>query len=230
VAFATSFQAFHTAEVSGSTGNLGTLDLSWAWRPLGTQFSILDRLEFKYEDVSNGSQLFGFDGLSAADARSRRIINNFALNHVSREWTGQDVTGNLFQRYERTQWSLYYGAKYALNTFDGTDYAGYTDMLGLEVRHDIKTWLDIGLQASTLNSWSTGTRAYSFGPQIGASPVKNGWVTLGWNLRGFTDRDFDAARYSAQGPYLQLRFKFDQNSFGARSRTETAATSTGSPE
>ncbi|MDQ8036921.1 MAG: OmpA family protein [Pedobacter sp.] len=222
VAFATSVQGFHTVEETGSSGNLASLDLAWAWRPLGTQFSVLDRLQFKYEDAENSAQLYGFNSLAAADARSRRIINNLALNHVSREWTGEDTTGNLFQRYERTQWSLYYGAKYALDTFDGVDYSGYTDLLGLEVRHDIKTWLDIGLQASTLNSWSTGTRAYSFGPQIGGSPVKNGWVTLGWNLRGFTDRDFDAARYSAQGPYLQLRFKFDQNSFKRGAATANA--------
>ncbi|HEX6592749.1 MAG TPA: OmpA family protein [Moraxellaceae bacterium] len=230
VAFATSAQAFHTAENTGASGNLASLDLSWAWRPLGTQLSLLDRLEFKYEDVNNGSELYGFTSLTASEARSRRIINNLALNHVSREWTGQDMTGNLFQRYERTQWSLYYGAKYSLDTFDGLDYSGYTDLLGLEVRHDIKTWLDIGLQASTLNSWSTGTRNYSFGPQVGMSPVKNGWVTLGWNIQGFTDRDFDAARYSAQGPYLQLRFKFDQNSFGKRSTAlaggDAAATTT----
>lgn len=213
VAFATGTQAFHTVSESGSTGNLVSLDLSWAWRPLGTQWSILDRLEFKYEDAENtlSSPVYGFNSLSASEARSRRIINNLALNRVSQEWTTQDRTGNLFRRYERNQWSLYYGAKYALDTFDGVDYSGYTDMLAFEVRHDVKTWVDIGLQASTLNSWSTGTRSYSFGPQIGMAPVKNGWVTLGWNVRGFTDRDFDAARYSAQGPYLQLRFKFDQN-------------------
>ncbi|MGH8494280.1 MAG: OmpA family protein [Moraxellaceae bacterium] len=225
VAFATSAQVFHTLEDTGSSGNLGTIDLSWAWRPLGTQFSVLDKLEFKYEDASNSSGIYGFNSLAASEARTRRIINNLALNHVSREWTGEDMTGNLFQRYERTQWSLYYGAKYALDTFDGVDYSGYTDILGLEVRHDIKTWLDIGLQASTLNSWSTGTRSYSFGPQIGGSPVKNGWVTLGWNLRGFSDKDFDAARYSAQGPYLQLRFKFDQNSF-KRGAAKADATNT----
>lgn len=218
VAFATGAQVFRT-ETDTSIGNLASLDLSWAWRPLGTQWSILDRLEFKYEDAENTASLvtppagglFGFDSLVANNAKSRRIINNFALNRVSREWTGEDRTGNLFRRYERNQWSLYYGSKYALDTFDGVEYSGYTDMLAFEVRHDVRPWLDIGLQASTLNSWSTGTRAYSFGPQVGASPVRNGWVTLGWNLRGFTDRDFDAARYSAQGPYLQLRLKFDQN-------------------
>ncbi len=214
VAFASSLQAFRTAQEDGSLGHLLSLDLSWAWRPLASHWSLLDRLELRYEDVDGGSGqdgLFGQNGLRANTAKSRRLINNLALNRVSREWSGADRRGNLFRRYERNQWSLYYGAKYALDTFDGEDYSGYTDLLGLEVRHDLRDWLDIGLQASSLNAWSTDSHAYSFGPQIGVSPVRDGWITLGYNVRGFSDRDFDAARYTAQGPYLQLRFKFDQN-------------------
>ncbi|MDP2226201.1 MAG: hypothetical protein Q8J78_01815, partial [Moraxellaceae bacterium] len=218
VAFATSAQAFVSELDTGTEGLLAKLDLSWAWRPLGVNWSILDRLEFRFEEVENGSGivgsgLFGQNGLTALNASTRRVINNFALNRVSREWTQQDREGNLFRRYERNQWSLYYGAKYALDTFDGDEYSGFTDLIGVEVRHDIRPWLDIGIQASSLNGWSTGTHAYSIGPMIGVSPVKNGWITLGYNHKGFTDSDFDAARYTASGPYLQLRFKFDQNSF-----------------
>lgn len=218
VAFASSAEVFRTEEESGAQGLLASLDLSWAWRPLGVQWSVLDRLEFRFEDIENGSGvtgsgLFGNDGLVATNASSRRIINNFALNRVSREWTGKDRQGNLFRRYERNQWSLYYGAKYALDTFDGEDYSGFTDLIGVEVRHDVRDWLDVGVQASSLNAWTAGTHAYSVGPMVGFSPVTNGWITLGYNFRGFTDSDFDAARYTAAGPYLQLRFKFDQNSF-----------------
>ncbi|MCC2637430.1 MAG: conserved repeat domain [Moraxellaceae bacterium] len=216
VAFGSSAQLFRSEQSTGSDGWLGSLDLSWAWRPLGVQWSVLDRLEVRYEEIDNGtgitgSGLFGNNSLVARNASSRRIINNFALNRVSREWTQADREGNLFRRYERNQWSLYYGAKYALDSFDGVEYDGYTDLLGFEVRHDLRPWLDIGLQASSLNAWEQGAHAYSFGPMVGASPVTNGWITLGWNLRGFSDSDFDAARYTAQGPYLQLRFKFDQN-------------------
>lgn len=223
VAFASSAELFRTEESSGTDGLLASLDLSWAWRPLGVQWSILDRLEFRYEDVENGSGvagggLFGQTSLVANNASIRRLINNFALNRVSREWTDKDRQGNLFRRYERNQWSLYYGAKYAMDTFDGQDYSGYTDLMGVEVRHDIRRWLDVGVQASALNAWSEGTHAYSVGPMVGVSPVTNGWITLGYNFRGFTDTDFDAARYTAAGPYLQLRFKFDQNSFGRRSK------------
>lgn len=216
VAFSTSTQVFRTEQDAGTDGWLGSIDLAWAWRPLGVQWSILDRLELRYEEVNGGSAiagsgLFGDNSLVASRASTRRIINNFALNRVSREWTEKDRTGNLFRRYERNQWSFYYGAKYVQDSFDGVDYDGYTDLIGLEVRHDLRDWLDIGLQASSLNAWEEGAHAYSFGPQVGASPVTNGWITLGWNVKGFTDRDFDAARYTAQGPYLQLRFKFDQN-------------------
>lgn len=218
VAFASSAEVFRTEESSGTEGMLASLDLSWAWRPLGVQWSILDRLEFRFEDIENGSGvvgsgLFGNDSLVTSNASTRRIINNFALNRVSREWTDKDRQGNLFRRYERNQWSLYYGAKYALDTFDGEDYSGFTDLLGVEVRHDIRSWLDVGVQASSLNAWTAGSHAYSIGPMVGFSPVTNGWVTLGYNVRGFTDSDFDAARYTAAGPYLQLRFKFDQNTF-----------------
>ena len=222
VAFASSAQIFSTRQNAGGEGHLASLDLSWAWRPLGEQWSILDRMEFRYEDVENGVGMAGSAGAAVAgyfadssqtsfDARSRRVINNFALNRVSREWKATDQRGNLFRRYERNQLSLYYGAKYALDTFDGVDYSGYTDLYGIEVRHDITHRLDVGIQASSLNAWSAGNHAYSIGPMVGFSPVTNGWITLGWNFRGFSDRDFDAARYTAQGPYLQLRFKFDQD-------------------
>lgn len=237
VAFSTTSQVFRTAQVVGSDGLLATLDLSWAWRPLGVQWSILDRLEFRYEDVSGGtgvanSGLFGNTSLTATNASTRRIINNFALNRVSREWTDSDRRGNLFRRYERNQWSLYYGAKYAMDTYDGDDYSGYTDLLGVEVRHDVTEWLDVGVQASSLNAWTAGNHAYSFGPMVGVSPMTNGWITLGWNVKGFRDSDFDAARYTAQGPYLQLRFKFDQNTrmdFGKRS-AGSSDTNTRAPE
>jgi uncharacterized repeat protein (TIGR01451 family) len=230
VAFGSSAQFLRTEQEAGATSRLASVDLSWAFRPLGLHWSILDRLELRYEDVKNGggASLAGFNGLSAGNAKSRRLINNFALNRVSREWNESDREGNLFQRYERNQWSLYYGAKYALDTFDGTSYSGYTDLIAAEMRHDINSWIDVGLHASSLNARSAGSHAYSYGPSIGFSPVTNGWVTLGYNFRGFTDRDFDAARYTAQGIYLQLRFKFDQNTrWGKRAITSEDATGQG---
>jgi uncharacterized repeat protein (TIGR01451 family) len=227
VAFASGFSLYKTDQLAGADGLIAMLDLSWAWRPLGSRWSLLDRLELKYDAVENGvgvtgGSLFGNTSLNTTgDAQSRRIVNNFALNRVSREWTGADRKGNLFSRYERNQWSLYYGSKYQIDTFDGVEYDGYTDLLGVEVRHDITSKVDIGFQASMLNQWSGGTRKYSYGPSIGWSPITNGWITVGYNERGYYDEDFDAARYTGQGVYLQVRVKFDQNTRIGRAK-ETA--------
>jgi uncharacterized repeat protein (TIGR01451 family) len=218
VALASTAQVFRTNDLdTGTSGSQVSADVALAWRPLGTQWSVLDRLEYRFNSVSNGtgasgSGLFGNNSLvTNGDANTRHLINNFALNHVSREWNEVDQRGNLFARYERSQWSLYYGNKYASDTFDGKNYKGYTDLLGLEARHDLTPALDLGVQASVLNGWTTHTHAYSFGPAVGYTPLPNGWVTLGYNFRGFHDSDFDAARYTGQGIYLQLRIKFDQN-------------------
>lgn len=217
VAFAAQLQWFRTELVAGADGRYGSASLAWAWRPLGSRWSVLDRLELKHDELDDGNGLpggavFGHDTLNVAgDAASRRLINNLNVNRVSREWEEADRQGNLFRLEQRSQWSLYYGAKYAVDRYDGTRYRGFTDLTGFELRHDLRRWLDVGLQASALHAWTADLWDYSAGPQVGVTPFDNAWVSLGYNVVGFHDRDFDAARYTAQGPYLRLRFKFDQD-------------------
>ena len=38
-------------------------------------------------------------------------------------------------------------------------------------------------------------------------------MSVGYNFVGFTDDDFVAADYTAQGPYLKFRMKLDQDMF-----------------
>ena len=40
-------------------------------------------------------------------------------------------------------------------------------------------------------------------------------MSVGWNVTGFEDRDFGEARYTRAGPYVTMRFKFDQMSLQA---------------
>ena len=64
------------------------------------------------------------------------------------------------------------------------------------------------------------------------------WVSVGYNVTGFEDRDFTGADYTAQGPYLKLRFKVDQESakefldyasFNTGSAKSSSSSSTGVP-
>ena len=216
VAFAISAQGFRTLRDAGPEGIDVSADASVAWRPLGSRVTILDRLEFRYEELEGGtgapgSGLFGFTSLTTAgDARSRAFVNNFNLNGATRAWELTDLAGNLFLLEQRSQWSIYYGSKYAFDRYDGVDYSGYTDMLGTEIRHDLTPQFDLGFQGSVLHSWEASDFTFSAGPSFGFSHVENSWITIGYNVIGFRDADFDAARYTAQGPWLKMRFKFDQ--------------------
>lgn len=83
-------------------------------------------------------------------------------------------------------------------------------MLALETRYNVTKKWDIGLHGALLHSWNSGQLDYSLGGDIGYLLMANAWVSLGYNLRGFEDKDFSAANYTAQGPYLRFRLKFDQ--------------------
>jgi hypothetical protein len=50
------------------------------------------------------------------------------------------------------------------------------------------------------------------------SPGGNVWVSAGYNVAGYRDRDFEADRYTRAGPYVTMRVKFDQASLGAAAR------------
>ncbi|MEK7747501.1 MAG: OmpA family protein [Nitrospirota bacterium] len=216
VAFASSIRYFETNREVGAQGQLGNVNLSVAYRPLGFNWSVLDRLELRHETSKYGTGvpnagLFGAGSLSqSGEARSQAVINHLNINRVSKAWSQTDIEGNILSLNERNQWSIYYGSKYSFDQYNGTEYKGYTDLIGFDVRHDIKTWLDIGLHASRLNSYNDDNYKYAVGPSIGITPVRNGWLSLGYNVSGFYDRDFTRARYTAQGFYFTIRVKFDQ--------------------
>ena len=98
------------------------------------------------------------------------------------------------------------------DTIDGIDYSGYTDSVGIELRHDLGKRWDVGVRASTLHSWDNHQYDYSWGASVGFNPATNIWLTAGYNKAGYEDDDFDMAGFTAKGPYVKLRFKFDQES------------------
>lgn len=213
IASAGTLQWYQASADGGGLYTVADASLALAYRPLGGRWSLLDRFRLNYQVQDGsldivGSQLTG--NSNGGSTQTRKIINNLALNFTSKQWSEEDRQGNLFTMSERTQASLFYGAKYVISNIDGAQYRGFTDLIGLDARYDLSPKWDIGLQASSLHVWATRTLQYSLGPNVGFSPVTNCWITLGYNVLGFVDSDFDAAQYSAAGPYLKLRFKFDQ--------------------
>ncbi|MEM7458357.1 MAG: hypothetical protein AAF331_02735 [Pseudomonadota bacterium] len=154
-----------------------------AWRPRGEGLVVFNRL-----DVGHLKE----EGIQDRS----KIVNNFAMNAM--------VT-------DKTQLSVYHGIKRVETDFEGAHATAVTHLVGAEVRHDITQQIDFGFQTTWSHNDATRTGEWSYGPSIGLSPVDSLWVSFGWNATGFEDKDFEAARYRHEGPYIKLRAKFDQN-------------------
>ncbi len=156
--------------------------LGLSWRPDDESYVLFNRLDFDKE----GSELTG---------ESWKLVNNASMNVMATE---------------ATQVAIFNGLKYSEASYLGTAHAGWTYLLGGEVRHDITPRLDLGLRASVLHSGAADSTLYQVGPSIGYSPAEDVWFSVGYNLLGFEDDDFADASDSRHGLFLKLRFKFDQ--------------------
>jgi hypothetical protein len=58
-----------------------------------------------------------------------------------------------------------------------------------------------------------GTTSFSVGPEIGFTPADNMLVSVGYNIEGFRDRDFSAARSTDKGMFAAIKLKFDEGTF-----------------
>lgn len=162
------------------------LRLSYASRPWDSAWVWLDRLDY-YDERSDGA---------AGNSHVRKLVNNYNAN---------------WQYARDTQAALQYGSKYVLDDIDSDEYSGYTDLIGVEVRRDLGESWDMGAHTSLLHSWSAGNVSYGLGASLGYKFIENAWLVAGYNFRGFSDGDFGGASYRAQGPYLTLRMKIDQD-------------------
>jgi uncharacterized repeat protein (TIGR01451 family) len=173
-----------SSETTGDSVN-ADIRLSMALRPLVSAWTLLDRLDYR------------LDSDDSSNSESRRLVNNLHLN---------------YKPHYKLQIALQYGAKYVLDSFENQEYDGFVDLIGLEARYDLSSNWDVGFRGCTLHSWQTGQMDYSTGLSIGHTVFKNTWISAGYNFMGFEDDDFSRANYTAQGPFVQFRMKFDQQS------------------
>jgi uncharacterized repeat protein (TIGR01451 family) len=160
--------------------------LSYAHRPTDSAWVWFDSLDY-IDERSSGNR---------GAQHTRKLVNNVNIN-----WMPQ----------RGTQVSLQYGSKYVLDDFNGASNSGYTDLAGVELRHDLNRDWDVGVHASMLHTWEGGEKRYSLGGSLGYKLMDNTWVAAGYNVRGFDDTDFSGAAYRSQGPYIALRMKYDQD-------------------
>lgn len=165
----------------GSDATLGDTRLSWAYRPDGSRWIVLDRLDLLFEERGT--------------SRSARIVNNLHANA---------------QLDARTQLGAQLGLRYAHQQFDADDYTSVAVLAGIDARRDLDSRWDVGAQATVFSTPDAGTQEHSFGLDVGRRFGPRLWVSVGWNFTGFSDSDFSRERYTAQGPFVRFRLHVDE--------------------
>jgi hypothetical protein len=60
-----------------------------------------------------------------------------------------------------------------------------------------------------LHSREIGQKSYGASASAGVRAARNIWLSLGYNFTGFKDRDFSQSEFTAKGPFVKMRLKFD---------------------
>jgi uncharacterized repeat protein (TIGR01451 family) len=213
-AFGGALNWFKAEEKGGVRTTAASLQLSWAHRPDDSRFAFLEKLELR-EDKVRGA-VFGQPGpIGGAplaidgNATSRRIVNSFSLNWSP---TQKREDGTYLGRSEV---SAFWGTRYVFDRFGGDSLKGWSNVVGADIRFDLSQTLDVGVAGTVRQNPGGRSYAWSGGPAVGISPVKNTYISVGYNVVGFDDRDYEDSRYTRSGPFVTLRVKFDQNSLAA---------------
>lgn len=183
---------------------------SLAHRPDDSDFAFLSKLEYRSDAVTGAvAGEAGPVGQSAlivtGDAKSRRVIASVAAN-----WTPTDEDTSS----QRSEVGLFAGVRHNFDRFEGFDLSGTTVIGGVDARIGLGERVEVGGRASVRHNVDSGVTSFSVGPEIGFVPADNVLVSVGYNVIGYRDPDFSAARTTDQGLFASIRLKFDADSFG----------------
>lgn len=202
---------------AGATSEIIDGAISVAHRPDHSQFAFLSKLEYRSDAVTGAvAGNVGPAGRTAllidGDAKSSRLIGSLSTNWSPRR-NGDDKGQEDRGFFQNSELGLFLGARYNFDSFGDFEIDGLTGIAGADVRIGLAERFEIGGQATVRHGFDEGTTSFAIGPQIGFVPTNDVLFTVGYNVTGFQDRDFSAARSTDEGIYAGVRIKFDANSF-----------------
>jgi uncharacterized repeat protein (TIGR01451 family) len=107
--------------------------------------------------------------------------------------------------------------KYAGKLERDDKFTSYTDLVAARILYDISDRFDFGVEYRLLTSYLIDTRLHGGAAELGCRLIDQLWLSLGYSFDRFDD-DLTGDGYEGEGPYLKLRFKFDENIFSKRKR------------
>ncbi|MFG6414946.1 SdrD B-like domain-containing protein [Roseateles sp. DC23W] len=160
------------------------LQLGAAYRDSANQLNALGRYEYKDER----------GGLTDAHARRAHIVSL----HAERQFGGDmNLSGRV-------------AAKQLTEQVAGVQTRSVAQLASVRFTKDVAERWDVGLNVSVMGDGRLRSRQTSFGGELGYRVKDNMWASVGYNLRGFKDRDLTGDNATERGVYVRLRFKFDE--------------------
>nr|WP_314543989.1 hypothetical protein [uncultured Massilia sp.] len=151
-------------------------------------------------------ETLGWNGLAKYEYKLERDDN---LSEQRRQVHTIAVNAN-WQPTRETVFSARYAAKLALERSAGAPSRATGQLVSARVTHQIAEDWDIGAVAQVLVSGANKARQFGAGIEAGYQLRTNTWVSAGYNLLGFRERDLAGADATAKGLYVRLRMKFDE--------------------
>jgi uncharacterized repeat protein (TIGR01451 family) len=163
-----------------------------AYRPKGKpSLYLLDSLRFRYERVR---------GAGTTNEKRSLTSSTEASYRLSPRWT---LVGK-------------YAGKYAWESLEGMDFTAYTDLVIAGVTYDLTERWDVGVQAKLMNQYDTEMHSVGAVVRTGYRIYKNLVAGVGYNLSRMDDRDLSGASYQSHGPFIEVKFKFDEETLKLR--------------
>ena len=173
--------------------------IGFAWRPVDVnKVNTLMRYEYKRvkEDVESAG--VGDLGQTLSDNYSAHIVSLHGDYHPSRPWW---LNGRLAVKSSDD------------HTLPDGQQKYVAWLMGSRAVYDVTEKWDIGLLAALMYSPQSRAIQWANGLEAGYQIAQNLWFSAGFNWMGFSDRELSGADYTARGPYVRLRFKFDETLF-----------------
>lgn len=163
------------------------------------RFDALGKFEYRYENnQTEPNQPF---------TREAYIISTVANYHPDQDW----------------QFSGQYAIKKLHVDFNNLESSGIVQLLSGRASYDINQRWDASVSAGVLWGDNSDGKRWLLGGEVGYLLAQNLWLSGGYNFSGYSDKDLTDSDTTTQGPYLRLRFKFDENLFKKRSSANQLA-------
>lgn len=111
-----------------------------------------------------------------------------------------------------------YAAKWSIANDSNLASSAIMQMVGGRATWDMTRRWDLGFAASTKYSLGFNSQQYGMGFETGYRILANMWLSTGYNVVGFRDNDLTGEDVTRRGPFVRMRFKFDESVFAPKAR------------